>query len=675
MPDKVSAPSLDDICVRLRAAGIELSEQELRGRIHGVAAAPPRAFSGRDLSVIAPGLNDEALIADLKRAVDRIAETYEAAFAEGRGAERVAALRAALKARGLAGFIVPSADEYQGEYVPIRAQRRAWLTGFDGSAGTALVLMDRACLFTDGRYTLQARRQLDPELFEVVNISDTPLDDWLREHAPEGAAIGYDPWLHTQEQIARYRKACEEAGADLVAVSDNPVDAIWRDQPPLPLSPAVPHDLAYCGEEADAKRARIAEAVAEKKAEAAVLSAPDSIAWLLNIRGADVLHTPLALAFAILQADARVDLFIDPRKVSAGLIEHLGERVALHPPAAFEDALRALGKERRRVLVDPATSAARILDLLEEAGAELLRAQDPCLLPKACKNEAELAGARAAHRRDGAALTRFLAWLDREAPKGGIDEMTAADRLAAFRAEGELFRDLSFETISGAGANGAIVHYRTGPETNRRLEPGTLYLADSGGQYLDGTTDVTRTIAIGTPTDEHRDRFTRVLKGHIALSLARFPRGTTGSQLDALARLALWEVGLDYDHGTGHGVGSYLAVHEGPQRISKVASRVALEPGMIVSDEPGYYKEGAYGIRIENLVVVIDCGDEAGGAPTLGFEPLTLAPIDRALIVPEMLTARERAWLNAYHSRVREELAPLLDDQTAGWLEAATRPL
>ena len=675
MPDKVCAPPLADLCTRLRAAGLDLSIDDLVGRIHGIAAAPPRAGTGRDLAIIAPDLEDKELKAALERAIETVADDYQTAFAAGQSSARVAALRAELAKRELAGLIVPSADEYQGEYVSLRAQRRAWLTGFDGSAGTAVVLADKACLLTDGRYILQARRQLDPDLFKVVNIADTRLDDWLRAQAPKDGAIGFDPWLHTEGQVKKYRAACEDAGATLTAVPDNPVDAIWVDQPPPPLSSAVPHDLAYCGEDADSKRARIAQAIADKKADTALLSAPDSIAWLLNIRGADVLHTPLTLSFALVHDDGRVDLFIDPRKLSPALTRHLGDGVTVSAPAAFERALGALGAANRRVLIDPATTAARIPDLLGEAGAELVHAPDPCVLPKACKNDTELAGARAAHRRDGAALTRFLAWLDTTAAAQGIDEMTAAARLAAFRAEGDLFRDLSFETISGAGANGAVIHYRATPETNRRLEPGDLYLVDSGGQYLDGTTDVTRTVAIGTPTNEQRDRFTRVLRGHIALSLARFPIGTTGSQLDALARLALWEVGLDYDHGTGHGVGSYLAVHEGPQRISKVASTVALAPGMIVSDEPGYYKEGAYGIRIENLVSVVKRADDGGGGTALGFEPLTLAPIDRTLIVTDLLGDGEIAWLNAYHRRVRAELTPLVDKDTGRWLEAATRPL
>jgi Xaa-Pro aminopeptidase len=407
---------------------------------------------------------------------------------------------------------------------------------------------------------------------------------------------------------------------------------------------------------------------------------PESIAWLLNIRGGDVPHTPLPLSFAILRRDGSVNLFIDRRKLARGLDRHLGNAVTIEPPErlgpALDELARQLSSAGERVQVDPGTAASWIFDRLTQAGGRIHRAADPCLLPKACKNPVELDGTRAAHRRDGAAVTRFLAWLAREAPKGELKEITASDRLEAFRREGELFRDLSFPTISGAGPNGAIVHYRAMPETERRLEPGSLYLLDSGAQYLDGTTDITRTIAIGAPSDEMRDRFTRVLKGHIALALTRFPKGTTGSQLDAFARRALWEKGLDYDHGTGHGVGSYLGVHEGPQRISKAVNTQPLLPGMIVSNEPGYYKTGAYGIRIENLVVVQPSSGEAeGGRDMLCFETLTLAPIDRALVARELLEGEEIAWLDAYHARVRDTLTPLVDRDTARWLEAATQPL
>ncbi|HEY1261003.1 MAG TPA: aminopeptidase P family protein, partial [Stellaceae bacterium] len=571
-------------------------------------------------------------------------------------------------------FVVPRSDEHQGEYVPPRGQRLAWLTGFTGSAGVAIVLRDKAAIFVDGRYTLQAAQQVDAAAFDIRHLVDEPPARWLETALTAGAVLGYDPWLHTPHDVARLRAAVEKAGATLRAVADNPLDRVWLDQPAAPLAPVVPHEERFAGESAQSKRTRIGRALAEAGAAAAVLTMPESIAWLLNIRGGDVPHTPLPLSFAILRADGAVTLFIDRHKLAPGLDRHLGNAVTVMPPDALGPALDALAAQGGRVQADPATAAAWIFDRLEAAQAKILQAADPCLLPKACKNPVEVDGTRAAHRRDGAALTRFLAWLAREAPKEGLSEIAASDRLEAFRREGEYFRDLSFPTISGAGSNGAIVHYRAMPETEKRLELGTLYLLDSGAQYLDGTTDVTRTVAIGEPSDEMRDRFTRVLKGHIALALALFPKGTTGTQLDAFARHGLWQKGLDYDHGTGHGVGSYLGVHEGPQRISKAASAQPLLPGMIVSNEPGYYKTGAYGIRIENLVLVEPTDGEAE-REMLGFETLTLAPIDRSLVVPDLLDRDEIAWLNAYHRRVRETLTPLVDPVTAAWLVEATQPI
>jgi len=591
-------------------------------------------------------------------------------------AARVGTLREALSRRSLAGFIVPRADEHQGEYVPANAQRLAWLTGFTGSAGLAIVLADRAAIFVDGRYTLQVRGEVPAALFEYRHLTEQPAAEWIAATLGAGQALGYDPWLHTVGEVERYEAAAAKAGGSLVAVADNPVDAIWHDRPPSPLAPVVAHELRFAGKPAAEKRHEIAAAMIASGVDAAVLTAPDSIAWLLNIRGGDVPRTPLPLSFAILGSDASVELFVARCKLAAGLENHLGNEVAVQPPGQFGPALDRLGAAGKRVQVDPGSAAAWIFARLGAAGAPIRRAADPCQLPKARKNAVELAGTRTAHRRDGAALTRFLAWLAREAPSGRLGEIAAADRLAAIRGEGENFRDLSFDTISGAGANGAIVHYRASPQSEKRLAPGELYLLDSGAQYLDGTTDVTRTIAIGTPSEEARDRFTRVLKGHIALATCRFPAGTTGSQIDVLARHALWQAGLDFDHGTGHGVGSYLNVHEGPQRISKAPNAQALLPGMIVSNEPGYYKTGAYGIRIENLVIVTPCGDLPGAErEMLCFETLTLAPIDRALVMPALLTREEIAWLDAYHARVRETLTPLLDAETAAWLAQATRPV
>jgi Xaa-Pro aminopeptidase len=595
------------------------------------------------------------------------------AIYRGDTAERLASLRAELKRRGVDGFLVPRTDEYQGEYVPESAQRLTWLTGFTGSAGLAIVLPDTAAMFTDGRYTLQAAAEVDGTLFQRRHITEEPPTAWIAAELKPGQTLAYDARLHTLGELERYRAAAEKAGGKLAAFDGNAVDAVWTDRPAPPLAPVVAQPMEFAGESAESKRRRIAAAVVEAGAHAAVLTSVDSIAWLLNIRGGDVPHTPLPLSFAVLHRDASVDLFIDARKLTLGLDAHLGGAVRIADQAAFGPFLEKLAADGKRVLADPASAAAWVFDRL---GKAVLRGTDPCQLPKACKNAVELQGTRDAHRRDGAALTRFLAWLARESAGGTLREIEVSDRLEAFRREGANFRDLSFPTISGAGANGAIVHYRASPSTERVLELGSLYLVDSGAQYLDGTTDVTRTVAIGTPTAEMKDRFTRVLKGHIALALCHFPKGTSGSQLDALARASLWQAGLDYDHGTGHGVGAYLGVHEGPQRISKMPSAQALLPGMIVSNEPGYYKTDAYGIRIENLVVVekLDGVGEAG-REFYGFETITLAPIDRNAIDASLLSPDETAWLDAYHARVRESLTPLVDAETKAWLATATMPL
>jgi Xaa-Pro aminopeptidase len=648
--------------------------------ITGVLAAPPEI-----------GTSWHALVAEptppgLAAALEARRITLAASHHDGVQAEdfarlprhaRLKLLRDRFAADGLAGFIVPRADEHQGEYVPLRGQRLAWLTGFTGSAGAAVVLRDRAAVFVDGRYTLQAAAQVDTKVYEIHHLIDEPPASWLASAAGNGDVIGYDPWLHTPQEVERLRAGVERAGATLRAIDKNPLDQVWTDRPAAPLAPVFAQPDGFAGESAADKRTRIGKALAENGAAAAVLTMPESIAWLLNIRGGDVPHTPLPLSFAVVKADGAVTLFIDRRKLTPGLDRHLGNRVMIEAPDALGAGLDALADEGR-VQVDPASAASWVFDRLAAAGAKIHRAADPCMLPKACKNRVELDGTREAHRRDGAAVTRFLAWLAREAPKGGLREIAASDRLEAFRKEGEFFRDLSFPTISGAGSNGAIVHYRASPETEKRLEPGTLYLLDSGAQYLDGTTDITRTIAIGKPSDEMRENFTRVLKGHIALATARFPKGTTGSQLDGFARRALWQVGLDYDHGTGHGVGSYLSVHEGPQRISKAPNAQPLLPGMIVSNEPGYYKTGAYGIRIENLIVVQP--DEAaamenGSREMLCFETITLAPIDRNLVARDLLDQGEAAWLDAYHARVRAAISPLVDRETRVWLEAATAPV
>lgn len=589
---------------------------------------------------------------------------------------RYHALIAELSRRQLDGFLVPLADQYQSEYVPPSAQRLAWLTGFTGSAGLAIVYQPRSALFVDGRYTLQVIDQVAAELFQPQHLLEQPPSEWLAQHLQAGARIGYDPWLHTPNSLQKLRAACSQADAVLVACDDNPLDAVWIDRPPPPLAPAVVHSIAYAGESAQDKRQRLGEHLTAAGVDVAVLTQPDSIAWLLNVRGGDVPHTPLVLSFALLYADGRVDWFVDARKLDNTLRAHLGAGVQVCPPETLENTLDTLGQQGCRVRIDPSSAAAYVFERLEQAGAELDRAVDPCVLPKACKNAIELAGARAAHERDGVALTRFLHWLAEQAPAGDVDELGAAAQLRLLRERCSGFRDISFDTISGSGSNGAIIHYRVTPETNRRLQLGELYLVDSGGQYVDGTTDVTRTVAIGEPSAEQRQHFTWVLKGHIAIAQARFPHGTCGSQLDALARQALWQAGLDFDHGTGHGVGSYLCVHEGPQRISKVRVDVPLQPGMIVSNEPGYYKTGAYGIRIENLLVVTEAQAIPGGErPMLGFETLTLAPIDSRLIDPQELDDRERAWLNDYHARVRAVISPHLDAPIQDWLFQVTQPI
>ncbi len=647
--------------------------------IAGVLAAPPEIGDSWHALVVEPTPPELAAALDARKAA--LAASHHDGvsaedFARLSRARRLRLLRERLAADGLDGFIVPRADEHQGEYVPMCGQRLAWLTGFTGSAGMAVVLKERAAVFVDGRYTLQAGSQVDTTAYEIRHLIEEPPATWLTGAAKKGETVGYDPWLHTPQEVERLRAGVERAGAILRAVDKNPLDQVWQGRPATPLAPVFAQADAFAGESAADKRARLGKALADNGAAATVLTMPESIAWLLNIRGGDVPHTPLPLSFAILKADGAVTLFIDRRKLIPGLERHLGNGVTIEAPVLLGAALDALARQGP-VQVDPASAPSWVFDRLAASGAQIVRAADPCMLPKACKNAVELAGTRAAHRRDGAAVTRFLAWLARTAPLGDLTEIAASDRLEAFRKEGDYFRDLSFPTISGAGSNGAIVHYRATPETEKVLEPGMLYLLDSGAQYLDGTTDITRTIAIGKPSDEMRENFTRVLRGHIALARARFPKGTTGSQLDSFARRALWEGGLDYDHGTGHGVGSYLSVHEGPQRISKAANTQPLLPGMIVSNEPGYYKTGAYGIRIENLIVVQpeeELSKEAG-REMLSFETITLAPIDRNLVVAERLDYYEKLWFNAYHARVRETIGPLVDAETARWLEQATAPI
>jgi len=593
-------------------------------------------------------------------------------------ADRLAALREQLKADRLDGFVVPLTDEHMSEYVGSYAQRLAWLTGFEGSAGSAVVLPQEAAIFVDGRYTLQVRSQVSADQWSYQSVPETSVADWLKEHAPEGARIGYDPWLHSRDWVRQASESLAERGAELVAVKRNPIDAVWGDRPEASNAHLVVHPDQYAGKGAAEKRTDIADWLAKHKADAAVLSALDSIAWAFNVRGADVARTPVALAYAIVNADGTADLFVASEKIGPEVRQHLGNGVRLHERSEFEPALAAL--KGKTVAVDPERAVAAIFEALEKAGAKILPVRDPTVLPKAIKNLAEIAGQKSAQARDGAAISRFLKWVEEEAPKGGLDELTASDRLEALRREAPELKDLSFDTISGAGPNGAIVHYRSSDKTNRKLETGSLYLVDSGGQYVDGTTDITRTVVIGEPTEQMRDRFTRVLKGHIAVATALFPKGTRGSQLDSFARRPLWEAGLDYAHGTGHGVGSFLGVHEGPQRIAPVGSSQSggdepLRVGMILSNEPGYYKSGEYGIRIENLVLVVDRQVEGAEKEMLGFETLTHAPIDRRLIARDMLSPRELDWLNAYHADVLAKIGPRLEGEDRAWLEAACAPL
>ena len=607
-------------------------------------------------------------------------QNFDAPSRSGPIGARLTALRAELQRQGLGGFIVLHADEYQGEYIPAAAERLAFLTGFTGSAGAAIVLADEAAIFVDGRYTLQVRDQVDGADFAYVHLVETPPHQWLKGRLGEDVRLGYDPRLLTLSEVRRFEAAAKEAGAVLVPVEDNPVDRIWADRPAPPRASVTMQPVEFAGEAAETKIERMRALLADKGVDAAILAQSDSIAWTFNIRGGDVPHNPVALSYAILRREGPPTLYIDGRKLSNAVRDALADLADIREESALAGDLAALGAASARVLADPQTTPDVLAHALTSAGGMIIEGQDPVTLPKARKNTAELEGMRRAHRRDGIAVTRFLAWLDATAAGGTLTEIAAARKLETIRAEigaaeGEPLMEISFDTISGAGPNGAIVHYRVTEATDRPITPGQLYLVDSGAQFRDGTTDITRTIAVGTPTDEMRDRFTRVLKGHIALATARFPAGTTGAQLDTLARLALWQVGLDYDHGTGHGVGVFLNVHEGPARISKTGS-VALEPGMILSNEPGYYKTGAFGIRIENLIIVEPPSAIAGGErPMLGFETLTLAPIDRTLIDPDLMTPSEIAWLDAYHARVRETLAPALDGAAFDFLIAATAPI
>lgn len=583
----------------------------------------------------------------------------------------LSALREELAREGLDGFVISRADEHLGEYVPPSAERLAWLTGFTGSAGLAIVLPDRAAVFTDGRYTLQLAEQTDPALWERKHITESPPPSWLAANVSSGARIGYDPLLFSEEGVARYA----EAGITLHPVARNPVDAVWTDRPPPPAVPARPHQLRFAGRSADEKRAQIAKALTDAKQDAAVLTDPSSIAWLLNIRGGDVPFTPFALGFAIMHADGGVELFMDPAKLPEATRAWLGNAVSIAGREALASALSKLGG--KRVRVDPSGAPVWFAQRLREAGATVVAAADPCLLPKACKNEVEQQGARNAHVRDAVAVCRFLHWVSERAPRGDETEMSAAAHLLALRGEEEGFRGESFPAISGAGEHGAIIHYRVTPESNRAIRPNEVYLIDSGAQYVDGTTDITRTLWTGPEAapNDLRERVTRVMQGHIAIATLVFPSGVGGAHVDAFARRALWAAGLDYDHGTGHGVGSYLSVHEGPVSLSRLARSVPIAEGMILSNEPGYYLPDQYGIRLENLLLVQPADLPNANKPFLRFETLTLAPFDTRLLDPAIMARAERDWLNTYHARVLAEVGPMLETDARAWLTRACAPI
>jgi Xaa-Pro aminopeptidase len=596
------------------------------------------------------------------------------------GPRHVPLIRAEMARQGLDAFLIPHEDEHGNEYLPEANDRLAWATGFTGSAGAAALTADEAAVFVDGRYTLQVRAQVDTALFEIRDLVEGGVPAWLERPLLKGRTVGYDPRLHSPDALGHLRAAAARAGAELRPVTENPVDLAWgQSRPPQPQAPVVPHPLEFAGEDSASKRTRVGGGLAASGADAAILTAPAAVAWLFNIRGGDVIRSPLPLGQAVLRADGAADLFLDPAKVTPDLPTWLGNRVSLRTPAELPEALAQL--KGQRVLVDPAQASAWWFDQLESVHASVVRGADPTALPRACKNAVEIEGARQAHHRDGVAMARFLHWVDTEvqARASGAnapDELEIVTRLEGFRDATGALKDLSFDTIAGVGPNAALPHYRPTHKTTLRVAPGEILLVDSGGQYQDGTTDITRTVTIGQPSPEQRERFTLVLKAHIAVSHVRFAPGTTGHQLDVLARAPLWARGFDYDHGTGHGVGSYLGVHEGPQRLAKQVNTVALRPGMIVSNEPGYYQTGAYGIRIENLQVVTEPTPVPGGErPMHGFEILTLAPIDRRLVEPALLDPAERGWLNGYHARVLAQLGPELDGEVRTWLEGACAPI
>ncbi len=597
-------------------------------------------------------------------------QTFDSHASPDQGPPRLAALRARLGAMGLDGVLVPRADVHQGEYVAARDERLQWLTGFTGSAGFCIVLPEVAGVFIDGRYRTQVKAQVDLAHFTPVPWPEVKPGDWVKEKLTQGR-VGFDPWLHTGDEMERLGRSLEGTGVTLVPVSENPVDAIWADQPAAPVGKAFVHPVDLAGESHAAKRARLGEGLRKAGHKAAVITLPDSLCWLLNLRGADVPKNPVLHGFAVLHEDGRVDLFVNPAKLDDAVRAHLGREITLHPVEAFAGALAGLVGPVR---VDKTMAPLAVADILRGAGVEVVWGDDPCRLPKACKNAAEIAATREAHLRDGAAMVEFLRWLDEATPEGGQTEISVVQALEGFRRATNALHDISFDTICGAGPHGAIMHYRVTEETNRPVRRDELLLVDSGAQYLDGTTDITRTVAVGDPGAEARGCYTRVLQGLIAISRVRFPKGLAGRDIDALARFNLWVAGQDYDHGTGHGVGAFLSVHEGPQRISRV-SEVPLEPGMILSNEPGYYREGAFGIRLENLIVVEEAPTLGDNRAQMAFETLTFVPFDRRLVLVQELSPGERRWLDAYHAEVLAKLGSRVSGATLDWLKAACAPI
>ena len=665
----------------VRQSGLKIDSSELENFLAGVAAAPEKLLGCDWIELIAPHASS-SLKSVLVSARDELVARIETDFSRRPPPKaRLADLRERLRDSGFDGFVIPRADAFMGEAVPIHSERLRWLTGFSGSAGVAVVMTHKAAIFVDGRYTLQIRNQVDRSIYDIFNISEMSPWTWAANNLRKGSRLAFDPWLITDTTQNNYQRKLTEVGAEFVAVEKNPIDAIWANQPAAPLAAVTTHDIRFAGKSSREKRRSISSKLLKENMDAALITQPDSIAWILNIRGGDVPYAPLALSFLVIFANEDVYWFIDKRKLLPSVEETLGKEIIIDDIGHIGPFLQKIGPKLETIGVDKNVAPTYLVSVLQNSGVRLINGSDPCLLPKARKNKTEMNGSRAAHIRDGVAMVKFLAWLDKMAPRGEVSEISASEHLKACRSRCDLIRDLSFRTISGAGANAAIVHYDVTSQTNKLLEPGDLYLIDSGAQYLDGTTDVTRTVYIegsngGRPSNEEIDCFTRVLKGHIAVASAEFPVGTRGSQLDVLGRLPLWKAGLDYDHGTGHGVGSYLCVHEGPHGISKVSGGIPLEAGMIISNEPGFYKASEFGVRIENLVLVCERNESRSGVGAwLGFDTLTCVPIDTRLVKRSMLTSSEIEWLDNYHNSVRQLIEPLVDLETAKWLKTATRPL